>query len=297
MSRSKTVSLSLLGCVLVAGAVWWWNRPGRENRDLVYRTVEGVSLTLDLDLPEARASRCPVILFAPPEGDWHQDFKREKRFRIVIDALNRRGYAVATVHYRPPGKHRFPAPIEDGKAAVRWLRANAARYALDPDRIGVIGVSAAGYGACMLGTTRPRDGFEGQDANLELSSRVQAVVSLGAPLDFTTKTWPEAVELAYLKPFLGARYADNPALYRKASPGTYATSNAPPFLLFHSSGDQMVPVHHARAFTRQLRSANVPVTLVEIEGDAHVWSGPALERAVERALEFFDQHLRSPSCQ
>jgi acetyl esterase/lipase len=297
MSRSKAVSFSLVGSFLVAGAVWWWSRPGLEHCDLVYRTVEGVSLTLDLDLPHARTSRCPVILFAPPEGDWHPDFKRETRFRIVIDALNGRGYAVATLHYRPPSKHRFPAPIEDGKAAVRWLRANAERYALDPDHIGVIGVSAAGYGACMLGTTRPKDGFEGADANLELSSRVQAVVSLGAPLDFATKTWPEAVESAYLKPFLGTRYDDNPVLYRKASPGTYATGDAPPFLLFHSSGDQMVPIHHARAFTRQLKSANVPVTLVEIEGNAHVWSGPALERAVDRALEFFDQHLRGPSSQ
>jgi acetyl esterase/lipase len=292
MARPKSVFAPLLGCVLVIGAAtWWWYRPRREHADLVYRVVDGAPLTLDLDLPGARRSRCPVILFVPPEGDWHRDFKREARFRMVIDALNRRGYAVATVHYRVPGKHRFPAPIEDGKAAVRWLRASAARYSLDPDRIGVVGVSAGGYGACMLGTTDAGDGLEGAEAGPGPSSRVQAVVSLGAPTDFTTKTWSELVESVYLQPFLGASYADDPALYRRASPGTYATRDDPPFLLFHSSGDEMVPVHHARTLERQLRSAGVTVDLVEVEGDAHVWDGPELERAIERALQFFDQHL------
>src|SRR5262249_6985868 len=84
------------------------------------------------------------------------------RCRLLLARLAERGYAVATAHYRLPGKYRFPAPVEDSKAAVRWLRANASRYGLDARRVGVVGFSAGAYGACMLGTTRPAGRFGGR---------------------------------------------------------------------------------------------------------------------------------------
>src|SRR5262249_33812241 len=149
--------------------------------------------------------------------------KYEPRCRMLLEQLTRHGYAVATIHYRLPGQHRFPAQVEDGKAAVRWLRANADRYALDARRIGAVGVSSGGYGVCMLGTTDVRDGYEGTGGNVEQSSRVQAVVSLGTPADFAGGSWPERLESMYLRPFLGARYAEDPGRYERASPGAYAT--------------------------------------------------------------------------
>ena len=144
----------------------------------------------------------------------------------------------------------------------------------------------------MLGTTGPEDGFEGSDGNAEQSSRVQAVVCLGAPADFAVKTWPERLETVYLRPLLGAGYEEDPALYERASPGAYASADDPPFLLFHSRDDLVVPVAMARAFADRLRRAGVPVTLVEEEGPEHVWTGPRLERAIEQALPFLDRHLR-----
>jgi acetyl esterase/lipase len=199
---------------------------------------------------------------------------------------------VATIHYRLPGKVLFPAPVEDAKAAVRWLRAHAERYGLDARRIGVLGVSSGGYGACMLGTTGPEDGFEGTGGHADQSSRVQAVACLGVPGDFRVKRWPERLEAMYLRPLLGASFAEDPALYERASPGAYASADDPPFLLFHSRDDLVVPVEMARAFANRLRQAGVPVTLVEEEGVEHVWTGPRLERAIEQSLHFFDRHLQ-----
>jgi acetyl esterase/lipase len=286
------VLLLLLGPVLPAGLALWLCPPSPGLTDLMYATPDGTSLTLDLDFPSASPPPYPVVLFAPPDGEWPRGLKREPRCRMLLDRLTGHGYAVATAHYRLPGKYRFPAQVEDGKTAVRWLRAHAARYHLDARRIGVVGVSAGGYGACMLGTTVPEDGYEGAGGNAEQSSRVQAVVCLGAPGDFTDKDWPEELEAVYLRPFLGASYVEAPAEYARASPGRYARADAPPFLLFHSRGDLVVPVAMVRTFAGRLRRAGVPVTLVEEEGIEHVWTGPRLERAIERTMHFLDQYLR-----
>jgi acetyl esterase/lipase len=211
---------------------------------------------------------------------------------MLYEKLTAHGYAVATLHYRQPGKYRFPSQVEDGKAAVRWLRANADRYGLEARRIGVVGVSSGGYGACLLGTTGPEDGFEGCSDNAEQSSRVQAVACIGVPADLAVKTWPDRLESLFLWPLLGARYEDAPELYEQASPGSYASPDDPPFLLFHSSEDCMVPVEMARGFAARLRSAGVAVELVEAPGVEHVWGGAKLERALEQTLTFFDRHLR-----
>jgi acetyl esterase/lipase len=283
-----------LGAVLLTTLAAWSCCPSAERTDLVYAIAEGVPLTLDLDYPTpSRPPPHPVVLFAPPDGEWPRVLKYEPRCRMLLDHLTRHGYAVATVHYRLPGKYRFPAQVEDGKAAVRWLRVNADRYGLDTHRIGAVGVSSGGYGVCMLGTTDAKDGFEGAGGNTEQSSRVQAVVSLGTPADFADGFWPERLESLYLRPFLGACYAEAPERYARASPGAYATPDDPPFLLFHSRNDLVVPVELARTFADRLRRAGVPVTLVEDEeGIEHVWTGARLERAIEQTLRFLDRHLR-----
>jgi acetyl esterase/lipase len=284
---------ALLGLGGLAGLAVWFFWPSSGLRDLVYATPDGIPLTLDLDFPDPPQSRASVILFLPPDGEWPPAFKRDVRCRGFYERLLKHGYAVATAHYRLPGKYHFPASVHDGKRAVRWLRANADGFGLDARRVGVFGFSQGAYGACMLGTTGPEDGFEGADDNSDRSSRVQAVVCLGTPGDFSQRRWPDRLETTYLRPFLGASYADDPARYERASPGAYASSDDPPFLLFHSRGDLVVPVAMARALAERLRRAGVSVTLVEEDEIEHSWTGPRLERALQMTLQFFDQHLRS----
>src|SRR5439155_20624493 len=130
--------------------------------------------------------------------------------------------------------------IEDVKAAVRWLRANAKTYKIDSDRIGAIGFSAGAHLACLLGVTNKDDGLEGKGGNPDQSSRVQCVVSFFGPTDLTLNDWTKEVEEGILIPFLGATIKDKPELYKKASPVTFVTKDAPPILFFHGDKDKLV---------------------------------------------------------
>jgi acetyl esterase/lipase len=289
--RSWLRGALVLGPALLAGVAGWTYWPSSALTDRVYATADGTPLTLDLDLPTSSRPSYPLVVFVPHDGEWPRALKREPGCRALLDQLTKHGYAVATIRYRVPGKHHFPAQVEDGKAAIRWLRTHASRFGLDASRIGVVGVSAGGYGACMLGTTGPEDGFEGRGTT-EPSSRVQAVVGLGVPGDFAVPNWPDRLETIYLRPFLGAGYEEGPERYRRASPGAYASADDPPFLLFHSRDDLLVPVEMARAFADRLRRAGVAVTLVEEEGMEHVWTGAKQERAIEQTVRFLDRHLR-----
>ncbi|OWK37778.1 alpha/beta hydrolase [Fimbriiglobus ruber] len=294
---AKKVGLTLVGlllCVGSVGAFWLLLRP-RDTTGLVYTTPAGGDpLTLDIDYPLAARGPLPVVVFVPHDPNWHPDFKQEDRIRLAIEVFTRAGYAVATIHYRSPGKTPFPGPIQDGKAAVRFLRANASKYGLAADRIGVMGASAGGYGACMLGTTGPADGFDPPDGPADVSCRVQAVAALAAPVDLTKKTWPDLAEKMYLRPFLGAGYDENPAAYRKASPGTYATPDDPPFLLLHSPSDGVVNIAHSRAFADQLKRGGVEVVLTELSSGVtvHIAKGQELEQTIQQVVPFFDKYLK-----
>jgi len=107
---------------------------------------------------------------------------------------------------------------------------------------------------------------------------VQAEEAMGAPVDWTARRWSDLTEQVYLRPFW-AFYAENPGLYVRASTGTYATPDDPPFLLFHSTDDRVVQVEQSRTFAAKLKRAGVPVELVEEKGGDHIWAGAKLERA------------------
>jgi acetyl esterase/lipase len=285
----RAVACVSAGAALLAFMLWIYFPEDRGG--WVYANPQGEPLTLHLDYPALHDPHCPVVLFAPHRGDWGAVDKRETRFRTLIDGLNRHGYAVATAHYRLLGAYHFPAQIEDGKAAVAWLRANGDRLGLATERIGAVGVSAGGYGVCMLGTTGPGDGFD-SPGDSPANTRVQAVAALGAPTDLAARTWPLGTEQIFIRPFIGVGYNQDPSLYARASPITYVTPDDPPFLLFHSTDDIIVPVDQARSFAGKLRQVGVPVELIEEQGVQHIWGGERLDRAIDQLAGFFDKHIR-----
>jgi acetyl esterase/lipase len=181
-------------------------------------------------------------------------------------------------------KNAFPAQMYDVKAAVRWLRANATKYDIDPDRIGAAGFSSGGHLALMLGLTEASDGLEGDGANMDYSSRVQAVVSAGGPTElascYSTLKWP-------IGTFLEASPDQSPDRYKAASPVTYVTRDDPPILLIYGDSDYAVPVSQAVLLDARLQEAGVAHSLIVRKGVGHIdllW--------IPEVLNFFDKYLK-----
>ena len=262
------------------------------ERNLVYGRAGGTRLELDLAMPKAGAGPFPAIVFLHGEG-WRAGHRRDMSH--FIEGVARMGYVGVTVEYRLVPAARFPAQVEDCKAAVRWLRANAGTYRVDPGRIGAVGFSAGGHLAAMLGVASEKDGLEGEGGNAGSSSRVQAVVSFFGPADFSTRDWPADLEREVIVPFLGGTFAERPDSYRKASPVHYVTEDAPPFLLFHGSRDALVPVDQSRRLAEKLKSAGVPVRLVVLDGEGHGFTDAHNQEAMKQMMAFLDERLKTPS--
>lgn len=259
------------------------------KRDLVYGKGGDTNLQLDLAMPDAGGGPFPAIVFLHGRG-WRAGNRLEMNH--FIEGVAHMGYVGITVEYRLVPAARFPAQVEDCKAAVRWLRANARKYRIHPDRIGVVGFSAGGYLANMLGMTGRNDGLEGTGGNPDQSSRVQAVVSFFGPTDFTTRDWPKGLEKEVIVPFLGGSYADKADVYMRASPISYVPMNAPPFLFFHGTEDKLVPIDQSKRLAQKLKSLGVPAQMVAVEGEGHGFTNANNQKAMKQMLDFLRERLK-----
>lgn len=262
--------------------------------DLVYKQVGGHALLLDLFLPEEASEPLPLIIYIHG-GGW----ERGSRHQCPALSLIPKGFAVASIDYRFSQEAPFPAQIEDCKAAVRWLRANAAKYNLDPERFGAWGTSAGAHLAALLGTSGGVKELEGDGDNLQYSSRVQAVCASAAPSDLTqfgmdgsdgTPARPrigQRGEEALTSLFGGSK--NKGALAAMASPIRYISADDPPFLLVHGAEDRVVPVEQSRRFYAALQKAGVTASLKIIPNQGHQG---ALWGAVPDAEAFFESTLK-----
>jgi acetyl esterase/lipase len=256
---------------------------------LVYGKGGDTDLKLDLAMPKDGAGPFPAVVCVHG-GGWRNG-KRQDLAKL-IEFLAGKGYVAATVSYRLSDKAKFPAQIEDCKAAVRWLRANAKKYKVNPERIGAVGFSAGGHLVCLLGTSDKKDGLEGKGGNADQSSRVQAVVSFFGPTNFNEKDWSDQVEKTFLIPLLGASFKDKPDLYKRVSPINYVTKDDPPFLFFHGTKDTLVGLRHSKELAAKLKKLGITAEVVEMEGDGHGWGGTKLTRTLDQTVAFFDKILK-----
>jgi acetyl esterase/lipase len=203
---------------------------------------------------------------------------------------------VASINYRLSQHAKFPAQIEDCKAAVRWLRAHAADYRLDPDRFAAWGASAGGHLAALLGTAGDIKAFD-VGANLDRSSRVQAVVDYFGPTDFLqmdahrlpegmTHNGAESPE----SQLIGGAIQENREKTSRANPITYVSADDPPFLVVHGEQDPLVPHHQSELLDAALRQAGVPVTFYTVKGGGH--GGFRDPQVAELTREFLMRHLK-----
>ncbi len=267
------------------------------EENITYGRGGEIDLKLDLARPEAGVGPFPGLVFVHG-GGWRGG--NRQRYRREIENAARQGYVAVTVTYRltqadDNGKARypFPAAVHDVKAAVRWLRANAEKYNVDPQRIGAMGGSAGGHLSLMLGLTDKSDGLEGEGGNAETSSRVQAVVNYFGPTEMTalSETSPGAAPI--VASFLGGTPKEKVDVYRAASPITYVSKDDPPVLTLHGEVDKLVPPDQAHRLDEAMKQAGVPHETMILKGQAHGFRGPAGQQAIEAAYRFFDKHLKT----
>ena len=249
-----------------------------------------VNLMMDVVRPRKQSGRLPAVVCI--HGGGFRAGSRESYLPLCI-RLAQRGYVAATVSYRLSPRDQFPAPVHDVKAAVRFLRANAVRFGIDPERIGVTGGSAGGHLALFLGLTGGIAEFEGNGSNPEQPSRVTCVVNYYGPTDFT-KSYGKSVDAAEVLPlFLGGDLEHERLAHIKASPLNWVSPSAVPILTIHGTEDKYVAYEQAVWLNERLKAAGVETELETLESAGHGFKGTDAEKAERRLFEFFDKHLLS----
>ncbi len=266
--------------------------------DISYAGTDNPRHRLDLMLPSERPDApLPVVVFIHG-GAWRGGDKRGA-WKRIIPLVESGNYAAVSVAYRLSGEAKWPSQIHDCKAAVRWIRANAARHRLNPDRIGVWGSSAGGHLVAMLGTSGDVPGMDGAlGENTHVSSRVTCVVDFFGPTNFLTmnRTAFAGATMDHDAPdspesqLIGGPIHDNVDKVATANPITYVTADDPPFLIVHGTRDPLVSFNQSELLHAALQEANAASTLITVAGAGHGDGfGPGVDALVR---QFFDHHLR-----
>jgi len=259
------------------------------ENNIEYSNPDNQHLQLNMARPGAGEGPFPAVVFIHGGG-----FRAGSRqgYDAQIKRMAQQGYVAVTVSYRLAPKYPFPAAVHDVKAAVRWLRANAAKYRIDPDRIGATGGSAGGHLAQFLGVTADIPEFEGPGGNSGVSSRVQAVVNYYGPSDFT-QSYGKSVDAAEVLPlFLGGNLEQQRKRHLQASPLYWVTPRATPTLYIHGTKDNYVAHEQAVWFVDRMKAAGAEAELLTLEGAGHGFSGEQARQAEEAMFAFFDKHLK-----
>jgi acetyl esterase/lipase len=285
------MSIALIASLVVAA-------PPEIEKGITYGKAGGQELKLDMARPTGKGPFPLVVCIHG--GAWRIGAK--EHHHVTIRLLAENGYVAATVQYRFAPKFQFPAQVDDVKGAVRFLRANAKKYDIDPKRVAALGDSAGGHLSLMLGLLDPTDRLEGEGEHRGQSSKVQAVVNYYGPTDFTTwaptKLGDDLLKIGVMRDgdgiltdFLGT--ADRKAaIMKKASPITYIDAKDPPVLTFQGTLDPLVPDQQARLLHEALKKAGVTERLEILEKASHGWGGALREKTNKITLEFLDRHLK-----
>ncbi len=258
------------------------------EKDVAYGTG-GSAQRLDIFKPDGFTGVRPAVVLVHG-GGWIEGDKGD--FAWLGRQLARVGYVAFSVNYHLAPVYRYPMQIDDVQRAVRWVRAHAADYNVDPQRLGAVGESAGGHLVAMLGTRRTRDN---SDASLaQYDSRVECVVDMYGPTDFTPEnhSMADGIQLLLLKNFFGKGREEAPDLYREGSPIVYVSADSAPFLIMHGTKDPLVPFDQSQRLYDALRKAKVEATLVPMANEGHGFDMPEnRKRSLALTLEFLAKYL------
>ena len=246
--------------------------------DLVYASPSGHDLHLDLFCPKSGKGPFAAVIYLHG-GGWRSG-SRSQFYRYAAQMAGV-GFVGATIEYRLSGEARYPAALEDSRTAVRWLRAHAAKYNIDPKRIGAAGQSAGGHLAALLGV--------GANA----AEQVRAVAAFNPLTDLTSLTQGEAGDA--VTGFLGTTYDAGAEIWREASPLTHVSGRSAPMIFLHGTADRTVPYGQSVAMCAALQKAAAPCEMYSAEGKGHLWffnSETDFIATLLRMEDFFRRYLQ-----
>lgn len=262
---------------------------GPVHENLVYGVANGETLLLDVFEPANNTGLPRPGILLIHGGAWNS-FDKSTMWPLA-HFLAMAGFVAIPVDYRLFNNdlNHWPAQLDDVQMAVRWVRANSAKYNVDRNHVGAYGHSAGGQLALLLGMTDTRDNSD--PALAKYSSKVQAVVDAAGPTDFTTPSDKDGIQ--YMTSFLNADYAKHPEVWRDASPRFHVAKSNAPILIIHGTKDGLIPVAAADALDQALKNAGATVQYLRLDSD-HDFSDPPSHRKL--ALEtqtFFFHYLAS----
>ncbi len=232
-------SLDMIKIAFFTGAVKIIEKPAsipeeiQEYKNVEYQNIDGKSLSLNLYVPKKLKKAVPCIIFIHG-GAWKKGDKEDYLFYNIHFA--KMGYVTATISYRLSGVAKFPAAIQDVNCAIRWIRAHANKYSINPDKIGAVGGSAGGHLAMLAGFSDDPQ-LEGNGGHADQSSKLQAIVNFYGPCDLTRDDVRGREEPIS---FFGGTIDEIPEAYALGSPIKHLTKDAPPILSFHGTIDKIV---------------------------------------------------------
>jgi acetyl esterase/lipase len=274
------------------------------TRDVIYGRKFGLAMTMDVFTPKKANGRGLIWVVS---GGW---FSRSEAISPVFAApFLKRGYTVFAVIHGSQPKFTVLEIVDDMHRAVRFIRANAERFKVDPEQLGIFGASAGGHLSLMQGTAGTKGDPKAKDPVERHSSRVRAVACFFPPTDFLNygAKGKELIDRALRPPFTAAvdyhEYDGKKALYipitdprrlreiaRQISPIYHVTAESAPTLIIHGDKDELVPLQQSEIMVEKLKEANVPVELIVRKGSKHGW--PTLLLDLDRFADWFDKHLK-----
>jgi acetyl esterase/lipase len=259
------------------------------ERGIEYTNPDNQQLQLNLARPKTGTGPFPAVICI--HGGGFRAGSREGYNKLCL-TLAQNGYVAATISYRLAPRFQFPAAVHDTKAAVRWLRANAAKYNVDPARIGVTGGSAGGHLVQFLGVTEGVKQFEGTGGNPEQSSAVTCVVNYYGPSDFL-QSYGKSVDAHEVLPlWFGGNLETQRQKHILGSPLNWVTPAAAPTLIIHGTEDKYVAHEQGVWMADRLKASGVEVQLLTLQGAGHGFKGDHATQAEQAMLAFFAKHLK-----
>lgn len=258
----------------------------------------GRALKLDIVQPKEQPKHPMAAIIYIHGGGWSGGTKEAGL--PLCTYLAQRGYFCATIEYRLTGEAIWPAQIEDCKCAVRWMRAHAKEYNIDPNRIGVTGASAGGHLVALLGTSGDAKMLEGKGGWEQYSSRVNAVCDWFGPVDLLwyyenakdsvllSDVFKDKAGQDVLSKLVGGPFWERPGLCRQASPLSYVSKDDPPFLIMQGDKDPIVPMVHSQMLDTALTKAGVNSKLIIMKGAGHGFPGT---EPFNKVADFFNKTL------